>query len=132
LPDTVKRAAATVKALRSLMPATCSLSATIAVMDAVPESLNFSAELWEWPARASWFFVSVPLEESLTIADTPRPPRGFGSIRVEVTIGSTRFTTSMFPDSPSNQYVLPIKKAVRTAEGIEAPDTVEVHLRLLE
>jgi len=101
-------------------------------MDGVPETLLFSTELWEWPARASWFFVSVPLDESLAIADKPRPPRGFGSIRVEVTIGSTRFRTSMFPDSASKQYVLPVKKAVRVAEGIEAPDIVEVHVRVLE
>jgi len=43
---------------------------------------------------------------------------GFGSLRVEVVIGSTTWRTSVFPDTKRGTYVLPVKKQVRTAEGL--------------
>ena len=58
--------------------------------------------------------------------------RGFGSVRVEATLGATVWRTSVFPDSASKTYVLPIKKAVRHAEGIEAGDSAHLQLRLLD
>ena len=53
--------------------------------------LTFTAPLWQWDARSddSWWFVTVPPDESDQLADLPLPPRGFGSIRVRVTVGST-------------------------------------------
>ena len=41
--------------------------------------------------------------------------RGFGSVRVEATVGPTTWRTSIFPSKESGSYVLPVKKAVRTA-----------------
>ena len=92
----------------------------------------FEAELWLWQARVdSWTFVSVPTEYFDEIQDaTAGPRRGFGAVRVAVAIGDTRWRTSIFPDGSSRTYVLPIKRAVRTAEGIEAGDTVTVDLEL--
>ena len=63
----------------------------------------------------------------------PRPPKpGFGSIRVEVTLGGSTWRTSIFPDSKAGCYVLPVKKAVRTAEGVEIGDRVDVMVETLE
>ena len=92
----------------------------------------FEAELWQWAARVdSWIFVSVPTEYFDEIQDAAAgPPRGFGSVRVAVRIGGTRWTTSIFPETGSRTYALPIKKAVRTAEGIGAGDVVMVDLEL--
>ena len=45
---------------------------------------------------------------------------------------STSSATSIFPDSKQGSYVLPVKKAVRTAEGIEDGDDVEVALDVLD
>lgn len=93
---------------------------------------RFTAELWEWTARPEWFFVSVPVEASEDIEDRPRMPRGFGSVRVRVTIGSSQWETSIFPDSTTGCYALPIKKAVRQAEGILPGAPVDVELELNE
>ena len=49
-----------------------------------------------------------------------RRAAGFGSVRVEATIGSTRWQTSIFPSKENATYVLPLKKAVRVAEGSRA------------
>ena len=58
--------------------------------------------------------------------------RGFGSVRVEVTVGRTTWRTSLFPDAKAATYVLPVKKAVRVAEGLTVGDTVRVRIRLLD
>lgn len=92
----------------------------------------FEAELWQWQARVdSWTFVSVPTEYFDEIQDAVAGPRrGFGAVRVAVRIGGSRWLTSIFPEGGSRTYALPIKKAVRTAEGIDAGDTVTVDLEL--
>jgi hypothetical protein len=94
---------------------------------------TFSAPLWRWEARAdSWYFITLPKDESDELRDIPRPPRGFGSIQVKVTIGGSTWSTSVFPDAQrSGCYVLPVKRAVRDAEGIEHDDTVEVTVEVV-
>ena len=93
---------------------------------------RFSAPLWEM-GEGSWVFVTVPREASDRIRSVPREPRpGFGSLRVEVTLGTSVWNTSIFPDSKTNCYVLPVKKAVRAAQGVEVPDVVDVTIELME
>jgi hypothetical protein len=55
---------------------------------------------------------------------------GFGSIKVEAAVGSTRWATSLFPDKTRGTYLLPIKKAVRGAESLEPGDIVTVSIRV--
>jgi hypothetical protein len=93
---------------------------------------EFTAPLWEWSARADWFFVTVPGEASEDIREIPRPPRGFGSVRVRVTVGGSTWSTSIFPDSSVGCYVLPLKKAVRIAEGLVVGGDVRVSLTVLD
>src|SRR5262245_57956699 len=81
--------------------------------------VEFTAELWAWDARRndSWTFVSLPVDASDDIRDrTGDKRRGFGSVRVRVTIGTSTWTTSVFPDSGSGAYVLPVKRPIRRAE----------------
>ena len=54
---------------------------------------------------------------------------GWGSIPVKVTIGETSWNTSVFW-AKEGYYVLPLKKAVRKAENIEAEDTVKYQLEI--
>ncbi len=97
-------------------------------------SFAFTAEVWLWEARAqSWTFVSLPPEVADEILDISAPfAHGFGSVRVEVTIGATVWRTSIFPSSSERTYVLPVKKAVRQAESFDVGDTVRVGLRLVD
>lgn len=93
---------------------------------------EFESELWTPDAMDSWVFATVPAELSEDIRVVTGPPRGFGSVRVEVTIGTTTWRTSVFPDGKSGCFVLPIKKAVRKAEDLEIGEVARVGLRLLE
>jgi Domain of unknown function (DUF1905) len=97
---------------------------------------HFTAELWRWDARQqdTWTFVTLPQEVSAGVedeADAQGPRAGFGSVRVEVRIGPSLWRTSLFPDKASGCFVLPVKRAVRQANGVEEGDSVEVVLRLL-
>jgi hypothetical protein len=95
----------------------------------------FDAELWRWDARRadSWIFVSLPAEASEEIRDLAAGPRrGFGSVRVRVTVGDSTWTTSIFPDSGSGSYVLPIKQAIRKAETLDVGDVATVTVEVIE
>ena len=97
--------------------------------------VTFDAELWIWDARRSdtWTFVTVPADVSEDIRELAAGPRhGFGSIRVKAAIGESKWATSIFPDSTNACYVLPVKKAIRKAEGVEAGDTARVALELID
>jgi len=90
---------------------------------------TFEAEVWEWSSKTSWFFVSLPEDEADDIEERyGRRAAGFGSIRVEVTIGSSTWRTSLFPSNEEKTYVLPLKKAVRTAEGLGPGSIAAVEL----
>jgi hypothetical protein len=94
---------------------------------------DFTAELWEWEGKAAWHFVTVPVETSDEIAARMEGfTRGFGSVRVRVRVGSSEWATSVFPDSSREAYILPMKKAVREAEGLSAGAPVRVHLELVD
>jgi hypothetical protein len=97
--------------------------------------IEFEAELWLWTARRgdSWTFVSLPTEASEEIRElTAGAQRGFGSVRVRVRLGTTSWTTSIFPDSGRSCYVLPIKRAVRVAEQLAEGDRVAATVELIE
>ena len=55
--------------------------------------------------------------------------RGFGSVRVTVTLGDSQWQTSLFPNKDGSWF-LPIKKPVRVAEGLVDGEEVEVRLEL--
>ena len=96
-------------------------------------TFEFTAPLWRYPGPDGWHFVSLPTEMSTDITDiTSGIRRGFGSVRVAVTVGSTSWRTSLFPDSKTGAYWLPVKKAVRVAERLEAGDQVQAQLQLAD
>lgn len=97
-------------------------------------SCEFDAELWLWESAngtASWVFLTVPEDEADEIRFRSGPPRGFGSVRVEVTLGGSTWRTSVFPDKVRG-YMLPVKKAVRRAESVDVGDTARLRLAVLE
>jgi hypothetical protein len=94
-----------------------------------PEA-TFTATLWRYPGDAGWYFVTLPLE----LADDIRASserHGFGSVRVSVTTGSSTWATSVFPDSDSGSFVLPVKSAVRRSEGLDDGSDMTVSLVVL-
>jgi hypothetical protein len=93
----------------------------------------FDAELWLWDARRAdaWVFAGLPAGESEEIRGLAGGlRRGFGSLRVRATIGSSTWTTSIFPGRAG--YVLPVKRSIRVAEALDVGDTATVTVELID
>jgi hypothetical protein len=94
---------------------------------------RFRGELWLYKGTGPWHFITLPFDMTDEIDEvTTGRQGGFGSVRVAVTIGGSRWSTSLFPASEAESFILPVKKQVRTAEGIAAGDMVDVELRLID
>jgi hypothetical protein len=94
-------------------------------------AIEITAECWLYSGKAAWHFVTLPLEAAAEIryfsqAATGGKRIGWGAVRLNVQIGTSQWDTSVFPDS----YLLPIKAAVRKAQGIEKGQRVKVRLSL--
>lgn len=93
-------------------------------------SWTFESEVFSWDGDqpGSWRFARVPVD----VADELRmgERKGFGSVKVRATIGETTWETSVFPEKATDSFVLPVKKSVRQAEGIDDGDVVAIRLQL--
>jgi hypothetical protein len=104
----------------------------------VDEGVTFTAVLWRWTAReesadsGAWCFVTLPPDLADEVRERAGEPRGFGSVRVRAAVGGTTWDTSVFPDKQSGSFVLPVKKAVRTAAGVGEGDELTVTLVMRE
>ena len=93
---------------------------------------SFEGEVFRWPANPAFFLVSVPKDYSEEIHEISEGlTNGFGSLKVEATIGSVTWRTSIFPDSKTGQFDLPLKAAVRKANGLDAGSIASVSLEVL-
>ena len=92
-------------------------------------SWTFEAEVFAWAGDqpGSWRFAQVPgaVAEELRMGER----RGFGSVKVHATIGRTTWPTSVFPEKATDSFVLPVKRSVRAAEGIDDGDVVAITLQ---
>jgi Domain of unknown function (DUF1905) len=100
------------------------------------ETHTLTAPLWIWTtdkAPASWHFVTLDGE----VADAIHAlalmrrleggrKRGWGSIKVRATVGGTSWETSIFSAKEMGGWLLPVKAAVRKAEGLVAGDLVRL------
>ncbi len=93
---------------------------------------EFASRLWQVP-DGTWHFVTLPFDVTDEIDEmTAGTRRGFGSVRVEATVGGTTWRTSVFPDSKHRSFVLPVKRGVRDAERLAAGDVVSVRLLVID
>ena len=92
---------------------------------------TFTAPLQRWDGAAAWYFVVLPEGVADEIEDSPINRRGFGSLRVEVEVGDTHWSTSIFPDKGHGSFLLFVKKQVRTREGLLEGDPVSVTLTVV-
>jgi len=89
--------------------------------------LTFSGEIWYWRGPAPFYFVTVPEELCRDLRDlSGQVSYGWGMIPVTAAVGSTTWTTSLFPKD--GRYVVPLKDRVRRREDLEDGHTVTVHL----
>lgn len=96
------------------------------------EEFETNARLWEYTGDGSWHFVSINKKLSSYIRNNYSfYKRGFGSLPVEVQMGDTIWKTSIFPDSKTKTYLLPIKKKVRINESLKKSNNVGFRFKIL-
>lgn len=89
--------------------------------------LRFRGEIVHWRGPAPYHYVAVPEPEADELrAASSLVSYGWGVIPVAVTLGGTRWTTSLFPKDGG--YLVPIKDAVRRAEGVDLGDQVDLRV----
>lgn len=92
------------------------------------------SRVWIYPGEGgNWHFISIPKKESVQMREQfGAKARGWGSLPVRATIGETTWETSIFPESKTGVYMLPVKASVRKREALFDRDevTVTVDVRL--
>ncbi len=89
--------------------------------------IEFTGDVFEWRGPAPFFYVAVPDAESAEVRTVASAVTyGWGMVPVTARIGGTEWRTALFPKE--GRYLVPLKDAVRRAEGIGAGDSVVVRL----
>ncbi|GFZ92802.1 DUF1905 domain-containing protein [Nesterenkonia alkaliphila] len=91
---------------------------------------QFEAEVVEWRGPAPYLFAPLPKQLSAELKEAGRHLMYWGQLPVIATIGSTEFNTAMWPKD--GHFLLPLKAAVRRAEGISLGDCLTGKVRLPE
>ncbi|WP_033073157.1 DUF1905 domain-containing protein [Sphingopyxis sp. MWB1] len=103
------------------------------------EDFTVTTRLWRWQSASgpgAWFFLTIDGEAADNIRMAAlsgqwlEKRRGFGSAKVQACIGATRWSTSLFPHKQSGGWLLPVKAAVRKAEGLAEGAAVTVTVSL--
>jgi hypothetical protein len=94
-------------------------------------TFEFDAEIWRHEGPAAWHFATLPIDVADEIrARNAVAQRPFGSLSVMAKIGATTWTTSIFADTKTSSYLLPIKARIRQREQLEAGQPVHIQIEL--
>ena len=98
---------------------------------------RFTGPLWIWrgtrkdgtPTPSAWHFVTIDGAVADAIRGVaPGRSAAWGSVYVDVTIGGSRWQTSVFPSKDVSGFLLPVKASVRKAEQLADGDVVTLVL----
>ncbi len=103
------------------------------------ETLELTTPLVRWQGeRGTYHLVTFKGDAAEQVAMHARlrrlelgARRGFGSVKIFATIGDTRWSTSLFPQDKSTEWILLVSRKVMAREGLAADDAVTVKLELV-
>lgn len=97
-----------------------------------PNQIKFRAQLWKYQGKAAWYFFTIPYEESVQIKfHNAFGRRGWGAVKCLVRLGKSEWKTSVFPESKSGCYILPVKAEIRRVNNIKEKDYSDIIIELL-
>ncbi len=92
-------------------------------------NITVSGEIWYWRGPSPFHFVTVPDEQCAELrAVSGLVTYGWGMIPVTARIDGTEWTTSLFPKNGG--YIVPIQDRVRSANGLDVGDVVDVEIEV--
>lgn len=94
------------------------------------ERMVIKGKVYKWQGASAWYFLSTTKEQGEDLRSDVKKRVGWGSRRVQVTIGETVFNTSLFP-TKDGPYLLPLKASVRRQENLNEGSSVTAECSLL-
>jgi hypothetical protein len=89
---------------------------------------SVTAEVIEWRGPAPYYYLPMNPDDSARFKLEASGLEYWGQVAVEVVVGETTFTTAVFPKD--GRYLVPLRAAIRKAEGIEPGMPVTATVRL--
>lgn len=103
-------------------------------MDGLSYSFNDVIKRWVG-SKSIWHYVSLPQamsDEIHTLSQYHQTKRrGWGAVKVDVTVQDQQWQTSIFPDFEDGRYALFLKADIRKQLGVAAGSEIAVTLTLL-
>ena len=94
--------------------------------------IEFEGTVHRWRNNDGIFLVILPKDLSDDIKEISEGmTNGWGSLKVEAKLGSVVWRTSIFPDSKTGCFDLPLKAEVRKKNNIDEGSAVKVQLDVL-
>jgi hypothetical protein len=96
-------------------------------------SHDFTCTVWTYfNGKATYYLASIPAKTGKAIAGMMegRKRGGWGSIPVYITIGDTRWKSSVFPESGTKSFLFLLNAKVRKAEAITDGKKIKVTITL--
>ena len=93
---------------------------------------QFEGTVFRWAANPAFFLVSLPKDASDEIKEMSEGlTNGFGSLKVEAQVGAVFWKTSIFPESKTGLFDLPLKAEVRKKNNLVEGSPVSVSIEVL-
>lgn len=93
---------------------------------------EFEGKVFRWEANPAFFLVSLPQSASEEIHEVSEGlANGFGSLKVEAQVGKLVWRTSIFPESKTGLFDLPLKAEVRKKNNLLEGSPVSVSIEVL-
>ncbi len=94
---------------------------------------EFSGVVHLWRVNQAIYLVSLPVELSDEIRIlSDGLTNGWDSRKVEAQIGQTIWRTSIFPDSKTQMFDLPLKAEIRRKNEIQVGSSIDVAIALVD
>ena len=90
---------------------------------------QFSAKLWRHNFEGGWYFITVPKNYSTEIRDNLQwQEEGWGRMKASAVTEELTWNTSIWFDTKTDSYILPIKSEIRKKLSLQENDLVKVTL----
>jgi Domain of unknown function (DUF1905) len=93
-------------------------------------AINFTAKVWKYQGRGTWYFATLTKDAASEIAFFHQGVLPFGIVPVVAEIKGIIWQTSIFKDTKLGSYILPLKSQVRKKVKIVAGDELLIRLTL--
>ena len=88
---------------------------------------QFSADLWKDKAEGGWYFVTLPQDYSDEIRNELQwQEEGWGRMKASAEINELNWDTSIWFDTKSKRYILPLKAVIRKKLSLKDGDKLEI------